>query len=412
MRLTAANSIQPSKLITHRYGISDATNAYRLVVDNPNGEQFVGVVLDYDGSAETPSTKIDLKSSSAPLVSNNGNVRFGLIGAGNFMSGTIAPALLKTEHAEISWVTSASGLSAADLGRKINTPTVGSDYSELISSPTVDAVISATRHNLGAKIATESLLAGKPVHIEKPLALSVEDLQVVANAMQESDAMLMVGFNRRFAPLVENLKQHFESSRTPLSMLYRINAGWIEPDVWVHDPVEGGGRILGEVCHFIDLMQHICNSEPVRVQATRMKPDNKNVLADDNVQVAITFSNGSTGTVIYSALGAPTQPKEYVEVMGGRRSAVLDDFKTLTLYASSVETLKNKYGDKGHKKQFQIFADRIKSGGESPIPPRQLIASTLATLAVLMSLENGRSVSINSNEISLDFGDTPNPSSV
>jgi predicted dehydrogenase len=317
------------------------------------------------------------------------------------MSGTIVPSLQSAVNTEVIWVTSASGLSAADLGRKIGAPTVGSDYTELIASPDVDAVISATRHNLAPRIAIESLNAGKPVHVEKPLALTLDDLKSVSSAATESSAILHVGFNRRFAPLLVPLKQHFQNANTPLSMIYRVNAGWIDPSHWVHDPLEGGGRILGEVCHFIDLMQHLTDATPASVFANRIRPDRENVLADDNVQVVISFADGSSGTIIYSALGAPSQPKEHIEVLGGRKSATLDDFRTLMLFDNSTRTIKNKSGDKGHVKQFQLFSEAIKSGSEPPIPTAELIASTLATLAIPASLESGQPVDLDLANIAL-----------
>ena len=189
-------------------------------------------------------------------------------------------------------------------------------------------------------------------------------------------------------------------------MIYRVNAGWIEPSHWVHDPVEGGGRILGELCHFIDLLQHISGSTPTRVQANRIRPDRDNVLADDNVQVIVSFADGSSGTVVYSALGAPSQSKEHIEVLGGKKSATLNDFRTLTLFDESTKTLKNKSGDKGHVRQFQLFSEAIRSGGEPPIPTRQLIASSLATLAVPTSLENGLPVDLDLDNITLNVTQT------
>lgn len=400
LRLAGSGTIKPSTLITHRFAITDASSAYQLIVDNPQNEVFSGVVIDYSDTNSEPASSLQTGAKSRTSTTGE-TVRFGLIGAGSFMSGTIAPALRSAKQAEVIWIASASGLSAADLGRKIGATTVGSDYSELIASPEVDAVISATRHNLAAKIAIEALNAGKSVHVEKPLALNIDDLKAVSTAATESEATLMVGFNRRFAPLINDLKQHFQTATTPLSMVYTVNAGWADPELWVHNPVEGGGRILGEVCHFIDLLQHICGSTPTRVHANRVTPDNKNVLADDNVQIVISFADGSSGTVIYSALGSPAQPKEHIEVLGSHRSATLNDYRTLTLFDESAHTVKNKAGDKGHAKQFQLFTEAIKSGTDAPIPTRQLIATTLATLAVPMSLENGQPVDIDIDNINL-----------
>jgi predicted dehydrogenase/threonine dehydrogenase-like Zn-dependent dehydrogenase len=404
LRLTEAGSVNPSSLITHRFEISNASSAYQLIVENPKGENFTGVVLDYPFNRNSgPDNRVqtDTKARSS---GTGGTVKFGLIGAGNFMSNVIVPSLSSVKKTKVSWVTSASGLSAADLGRKIGASTVGSDYTEMLTSTDVDAVISATRHNLAAKIAVDALNAGKHVHVEKPLALSVDDLKTISAAEAESSAILHVGFNRRFAPLTENLKQHFSDANTPLSMIYRVNAGWIDPSHWVHDPVEGGGRILGEVCHFIDLLQHVTDSIPTRVHANRIRPSGNNVLADDNVQVVISFADGSSGTVVYSALGATSQPKEFIEILGGRKSAILDDFRTLTLFDNSTRTLKNKIGDKGHVKQFQLFSEAIKSGGKPPIPARELVASTLATLAVPASLESGQPVTIDHDNIELETG--------
>jgi predicted dehydrogenase/threonine dehydrogenase-like Zn-dependent dehydrogenase len=399
LRLVEAGSVRPEKLVTHSFKIADAEQAYTLVGTNPKHESFLAVLVEYPTQSESPIQTIVLPT--AKTIKPSGSLRCGLIGAGNFMAGTIVPAITKIVDAQITTVASARGLSAKNLATKVGAQTATSDYKTLLDDENIDLIVSATRHDLAAQISIESLEKGKAIHVEKPLALTLDNLRLVAAANENSDAILNVGFNRRFAPLVSKISDHFSDRTTPLSMTYRVNAGWIDADHWVHDPLIGGGRIIGEVCHFVDLLQHICNSKPTQVYATRLPENGKSILHDDNVMVVINFEDGSRGSITYSALGASGQPKERLEVLGSGKSAELDDYRSLVMWSGSKRIKHSGKADKGHRQMFQQLADSVQSGAAAPIPFDQIAASSLATLAIVKSMDTGQPVDVDTATLQL-----------
>ncbi|NQW21522.1 MAG: Gfo/Idh/MocA family oxidoreductase [Chloroflexi bacterium] len=400
LRLTASGGINPTELVTHEFEISKAVNAYELVTGGKSTEPFLGVLIKYPAEVTTPSRVVST-ASSASKKTGSGTLKIGLIGAGNFMSETLVLALKSVDNSTVIAVASARGLSAKDLAKKIGAQTASSDYGALISDSSIDLIVSATRHDLAAKIAIESLSANKAVHVEKPLATTLEALHQVAEAVKSSSAVLNVGFNRRYAPLISDIENYFSNRTTPLSMFYRVNAGWIDADHWVHDPVKGGGRIIGEVCHFIDLMQYLSGAKPTKVFATSLVPNGKTVLADDNAHIMVDFADGSRGTILYSALGAKNQPKEKLEVLGGGKSAELNDFKSLETWSGSSHDKKSGKLDKGHTQMLQALGNAVRNGSPSPIPFEQLAATTLATLAVVESIHTGQPIVLNNDSLEM-----------
>jgi predicted dehydrogenase/threonine dehydrogenase-like Zn-dependent dehydrogenase len=395
LRLVAAGKVDVDALTTHSFPIDRAQDAYRLVVDNPAGEKFLGVLLEYLVRAEPAGRRVALPASPAKGAAGKvGTIRVGLIGAGGFATSTIVPALRALPDVRVHAVASAGGATARELARRTGAEYATSDYREIIADPQVDVIVAATRHNLGSAIAAEALRAGRHVHVEKPLAITLDGLRTVAKAAEGSQAKLMVGFNRRFAPSTRAAQMHFRGRSTPLVMVCRVNAGFIPADHWVHDPVEGGGRIKGEVCHFVDLLQHFAGAAPVKVNASRLPPAGDLVLWDDNVSTTIEFADGSLGTIIYSALGADALPKERVEIMGAGRSAVIDNFRAAELYQGKERKVASAGQDKGHRAQFAAFVSAIASGGPSPVPARELLLSTLATLCIEESLRTGQPVQV------------------
>jgi predicted dehydrogenase len=240
----------------------------------------------------------------------------------------------------------------------------------------------------------EALQAGKHVFCEKPLALGRDEVAAIEVARAASKGDVMVGFNRRFAPLVVRTAQHFAGRGAPLVMHYRINAGFIPPEHWVHDPVEGGGRILGEGCHFIDLLHFLAGAPPVRVYAESIGGGSR-FRGDDNVAITLRFADGSIATVLYTAMGDARLAKEYLEVYGEGSVAILDDFRTLLLSKrGKQERTKAANQDKGFEAEMKRFVVAAKIGGPMPIPFEQLTATSLATLAVLESLRSGAPVDL------------------
>jgi polar amino acid transport system substrate-binding protein len=239
-----------------------------------------------------------------------------------------------------------------------------------------------------------ALEAGKWVFTEKPLALTAEQLDAIARARADAAGDVMVGFNRRFAPLVAELAAHFAGRRHPLVMHYRVNAGPLPPEHWVHDPREGGGRLVGEGCHFVDLLQHLAGAPPVRVFAESIAGGAR-WRTDDNVALTLRFADGSLGTIVYAALGDPRQPKERLEVLGEGRVAALEDFRELRLAAGGrVRRLRSAGQDKGFEEEMRRFLESVRRGGPMPIPFEQSLATSRATLAALESLRRGAPVEL------------------
>lgn len=399
LRLVGTGRVDIGALVTHTFTVDNATDAYRLVVDNPDGERFLGVVLEYPERPEHLARRVDLRPRANGK--HTGVLNIGLIGVGNFARGTILPALGDLSGARLRATASAGGTSARDVADRFNADYATSDYREILDDPEIDLVISAGRHNLNGEVAAAALRAGKHVLVEKPLALSFERLADIADAADSSPGLLMVGFNRRFAPAVVAIKDFFNDAGTPLMLHQRVNAGFIPPDSWVHDPVEGGGRILGEACHFVDLLQYLAGSVPTRVHATRLPTDGSRVLPDDNVLITIDFADGSRGSIAYSALGANSQPKEYLEVMGGGRSASLDDYRQYELFGEKSSKVFNGHGDKGHRAEFAAMVRAIKEGEQSPIPLEQLLLTSLVTLLVEESLRSSQPMEVNLDRLTL-----------
>jgi polar amino acid transport system substrate-binding protein len=256
-------------------------------------------------------------------------------------------------------------------------------------------MVIGSRHDLHAELTTQGLRSGKNVFVEKPLALNEEELDQVIQAASKSTASLMVGFNRRFSPLAQRAKELFAGSTTPLSILYRVNAGRIPKEHWIQNAYEGGGRIIGEVCHFIDLMQFLCGSKPISVFAEAVSGRSDQVVDADSVLVTLKFANGSNGAVAYLSEGDRAMAKERVEVFGAGRSFVLDDYRRAFIYNDGrEEEITLRAQDKGQQQQVRTVCASILKRLPSPIPLSELVATTRTTFAILDSLRTAERVEI------------------
>jgi predicted dehydrogenase len=318
-------------------------------------------------------------------------VRLGVIGAGNFARAVLLPELRKLgDRVELRGLATASGPSAQQAGSRFGFAFAASDWQAVLADDSLDAVLVATRHDLHAEVAATALRRGLAVFVEKPLALSDATLEDVLDAWRASGRVLMVGFNRRFAPSVAPLRQHFAERREPLVMTYRVNAGRVAVSSWVLDPVEGGGRLIGEVCHMVDLLTAIAGARVVSVFVQALpRPAQANM---DDAVVNLTFADGSIGTIVYASGGDRTLPKERLEVFGGGRSAVLDDFRVLELRAGGR---RRRVGgrfptqDKGHAAELRAFLGAVRRGGPSPIDPEEAAHVTRVTFAAQQSAREG-----------------------
>jgi predicted dehydrogenase/threonine dehydrogenase-like Zn-dependent dehydrogenase len=385
--LVGDESLHVSPLISHRFPIERALAAYDLI--SGGGEPYLGVLLEYaedDQGLETARPRIELREAPA----TSGKVRIGLIGAGSFGSAVILPSIRKAGLAENVGIVSASGMTARRIGDQHGFRYAAASAEALIASDEIDAVFVLTRHHLHAPLCIAALQAGKAVFCEKPLALSTQELDEVSRVAEATGGRVMVGFNRRFAPLVGGIADHFRGRTEPLLMHYRVNAGYVPEDHWVHDPVEGGGRILGEVCHFVDLLQHLAGAPPIRVRAEPIQGGGR-YRTDDNVSITLAFGDGSVGSILYTSMGDPRLSKERLEVFGEGRVAVLDDFRSLELVAGGRSRRQRSANqDKGFDEEIRLTLEAVKAGGSMPIPFEELRATTRATLAVLAALRSGQ----------------------
>lgn len=393
LQMVAGGKIEIQKLITHRYQIEQATIAYDLITGK-RSEKFMGVLVQYPEHVEL-ARRIDLGGEATAVKA--GIVRIGAIGAGLFAGQVLLPAMKKAGGIELAGVCTATGGSSRHIGAKFGFGYCTTDENEILQDASVNTVIIATRHHLHAAQVLAALRAGKHVFCEKPICLQREELaEIVSAKLHEAEnSLLMVGYNRRFAPMAQELKRFFADAREPLAAHYRVNAGFVPSTHWVHDRETGGGRIVGEVCHFVDFLIFITGSLPVSVFAAALPAGNN---PPDSVSVNITFANGAIGTIDYIAGGDKAFSKERVEVIGGGRVAALDDFHTLEMVRNGRRKVirSRMRQDKGHVGEWQAFARAIREGGDSPIPFREIEAGMLATLAIETSLRQNAPVPIDS----------------
>jgi predicted dehydrogenase/threonine dehydrogenase-like Zn-dependent dehydrogenase len=390
INLAAEGKLDVQPLITHRFPIDQAAEAYQLITGKTE-EPFLGVLLTYDQDSGTDDIKAGstITYNQSASAEPTGLVRLGVLGAGNFANATLLPAIKKTGGTELVGIASASGLSAQHAARKHNFDYATSDSQALIADGRVNTLAVLTRHHLHAEQVLAGLRSGKHVFCEKPLALTREELEQIAQEAQKPGApLLMVGFNRRFAPLAKLMKSFLDQRQEPLVAHYRVNAGYLPLEHWVHDPAQGGGRLLGEGCHFIDFLTWLVGELPVSVQAQGL-PD-LGRYREDNLLINLTYPDGSIGTISYLANGDKAQPKEYIEAAGGGRAGVLHDFRRLETFANGRRRIKRSRlkQDKGHTAEWQAFTRAVAAGGDPPIPYRDLFGVMETAFDAVNSLRN------------------------
>lgn len=316
--------------------------------------------------------------------------QIGIVGAGNFTSATVLPALVKAK-AHIKYIASAQGLSAKILAKKVGAANATSDYKEILKDKDVDLVLITTRHNLHASMILEALQARKHVFVEKPLCLNEQQLNEITAAYENASGVtLTVGFNRRFSPFAVKMRQLIGEG--PKNIVATVNAGFIPAEVWVHDLEVGGGRIIGEACHFIDLCSYLADSQvtAVCINALGMNPQENT----DNASILLRYENGSNAVINYFANGSKSYSKERVEVFALERILILDNWRKLTGYGIKGFSSMSSGMDKGHKNQFTLLNERIINGGEALIPFESIVNTTKASFACIQSLKENRWVQI------------------
>ena len=413
--LLAEQRIDVHPLISHRFPIHQAPQAYELITGKAGGkagEPFLGVLLTYPQPEETLTPALSLQGEEetlTPALSLQGEgereraplpeVALGVLGAGNFATAVLLPAVRLDPQTRLVGIVSASGASAEQAKSRFGFSYAASQADQVIQDPQVNTVAILTRHHLHASQVLTALAAGKNVFCEKPLALNAAELEQIEQALQPGEngspaPMLVVGFNRRFAPLARRLAEFLGPRPEPLAAHYRVNAGFIPLTHWVHDPGQGGGRIIGEGCHFIDFLTFLVGAPPREVSAQVLPSGGR--YREDNVVLSFTFPDGSLGTVTYLANGDKSFPKERVEVFCAGRAAALDDFRLLETSFNGKRQVYRSYlrQDKGHRAEWRALSAALTTGGPPPIPYSQLLGVTRASFAAVASLRSGRKVAI------------------
>jgi predicted dehydrogenase/threonine dehydrogenase-like Zn-dependent dehydrogenase len=403
VQLLAEGKINVGPLITHRFPVEHARGAYELIVGRSR-EPFLGVVIHYSGVFRTNDDSRTLvpRHEDTALVSgsttaSSRDVTVGLLGVGIFASGTLVPALKASSDTSLVAVCAATGSHAQYAAKKFGFRYCTTDETQVLQHENVNTVVIATRHYLHARQILAALAAGKQVFCEKPFCLSEDELRAIVRAYlgiaPPHRPALMVGFNRRFAPMIGQMKSFLMSTTEPLAMHYRINAGYLSPDHWVNDREQGGGRIFGEVCHFVDLLMFLANSPIAEVEARSL--GNAGRYNCDNVFVSLRFANGSAGTIGYHANGDRTFSKERIEAFAGGSVAVLEDFRRLELVRNGHKrTIHSRWSqDKGHRAEWAAFVQSVQRC-VAPICFEDLVCSTLATLRIDQSVATGERYAI------------------
>jgi predicted dehydrogenase/NADPH:quinone reductase-like Zn-dependent oxidoreductase len=381
LKLLADRKLDLHSLVTHRFPIAQAHSAYDLIMGKTH-EPFLGMLIVYSDPADD-TRQVNIAVSAPPIASNK-SVSIGLLGAGSFATSTLLPAM-KRVGAEMVVACAANGSHARHAAEKFGFRSCTTDEQEIFDNPAVNTVVIATRHHLHATQVKAALRSGKHVFCEKPLCLNEAELNSIVAAREDQSSsrqLLMVGFNRRFAPFAVRLKSFLRDVREPLALHYRVNAGFLPADHWLNDPLEGGGRLLGEVCHFVDFLCFLTDAPPMEVE-TRSLP-NPGHYSNDNIVCSLRFANGSQGTISYLANGDRSYSKERIEVFGGGSIAVLEDFRRLELVRGGNKRVYRSLlrQDKGHRGEWEAFITAIQTGAESPIPFREVVNATLATFAL------------------------------
>ena len=379
LQAISTGKLEVQSLITERVPLVDYKNIY----DNISSKGSVASLLVYPEESDSSSV---IHISSASFHSTKGG--FGIIGAGNFAAMTMLPALKKA-NAPIVSIASAKGVSGTSLAKKYTIDRSTTDYMEVINDQDVNLVMITTRHNLHAKMVVECLQNKKHVFVEKPLALNEEELNEIISAYDGS-VTLTVGFNRRFSPHIQKMKQLLGAS--PMNVIATMNAGNIPPNVWVHDMKVGGGRIIGEACHFIDLIGFLTGS---KVKSVCMNAMGENPSENtDNASILLKYENGSTGVINYFSNGSKAYSKERVEVYSQDRTLVMDNFRVTRGYGFKGFTQLKTKMDKGHNEQFSLLTKRMLNGGPSLISFDELVNTTKASFAAIESLKQNKWIEI------------------
>ncbi|MBA7682310.1 Inositol 2-dehydrogenase/D-chiro-inositol 3-dehydrogenase [subsurface metagenome] len=391
LRLLSESKVNFKALISREYPIEDASSAYQEL--RQEGERPIAVLLIYPTEERLQSTKLEKKTAIIPKArKKEGLINVALIGAGNFARSAHLPNLQKLSNLyHIHSIVSRTGSTAKEIAKQYKANYCTTDYKEVLKDEEVDMVLIATRHNLHAPMAMEAAKAGKTIFLEKPLALNQEELNELVTVLQQTQVPFMVGFNRRFSPCAVRAKEVISKRQNPIIVNYRVNAGYILIDHWVHTE-EGGGRIIGEACHMFDLFNYLTDSSVESVTASAITPRTANISSRDNFTATLKYLDGSICTLTYTALGAREAGKEYIEIYADGKTLIIDDFKTLRILGLKTKGINSNVSQKGHREELIEFAKYIKGQTDLPISMEQMVSATVVSFSVDDMVKGQRSV--------------------
>ena len=369
-------------LITDRFKLSEYQNIY----SDMGNSRSIAVILEYPINKEIKSTiEVNQKSFKGKKAV------LGIIGAGNFTSSTLLPNLDKNQG-NIKYIASSGGLSSTIMAKKHNIANSTTNYKEILEDELVDLVLVTTQHHMHANMTIEAIKTGKSVFVEKPLALNHQELDEIIELYNINEVNITVGFNRRFAPLAKKMKKVLGNAANPINIIATMNAGFVPKDVWLHDMEIGGGRIIGEACHYIDLCTYLTDSKVVSVCMNSMgiNPQENT----DNASILLKYENGSNAVINYFANGSKSYSKERVEVFSQERTLIMDNWRSLKGYGFKGFSSSKSAQDKGHFNQFKALLNQQKNGGSSIIPFSEIINTTRASFAAIESLKEGKWISV------------------
>ena len=387
--LMASKALNVSPLITHRFPIESAREAYSVLT---NGESSLGVLLLYPDTLSKKEAECrSIALNGAKSLRTTGKPVVGCIGAGNYGARILIPALAKA-GAQLHTLVTTNGFNSVHYGKKFGFAKASTQTNELFAEKEVNTVVIATRHDSHARLASEALRRGRHVYVEKPVALTREQLAEVKSAYRDSAMggaapIFFVGFNRRFSPHVQRMRQILGKTHGPKSLSMLVNAGAVSRNHWTQDPEVGGGRILGEACHFIDLARFLIGARIVGASAHAMRRNNSNVSGQDTAQITLQFEDGSIGSIQYYANGHRSFPKERVEVFGSGYILQLENFRILRGFGSpKLKSFRTWRQDKGHAACIQAFLEAVALGGPSPIPAEEIFEVSRVAIEVAENL--------------------------
>ena len=359
---------------------------YNAIYGKMGASKSIASILTYP--QDHKSTNRIVKTAE---IYEGGNPKIGIIGAGNFTQMTVLPAF-KKNISSIKYLASSGGLSGTTLAKKHKIPYSTSDYKEILKDEEINLVFITTRHDMHAGMTLECLKQKKNVFVEKPLALTLLELSEIEKEKEQSGRQVVVGYNRRFSPFIQKAKSLLGSNPEPMNIIGTMNAGFIPADVWVHDMKTGGGRIIGEACHYIDLMIYLTGSKvkSVIMNSMGVNPEENT----DNAAIILKFENGSQGTINYFANGSKAYSKERFEIFYQNKTLIMDNFKSLKGYGFKGFSKTSGKQDKGHKNQFDMLVNSLTKGGEALIPFDEIYNSTKASICAIESLKTGKWIDI------------------